>query len=148
MLVVALIAALSGQAAPSDQAAANAVAPLTIRPAVKTPPRTLPDAEIIAQLNALRKARPDFVICLARRDLGSLIPRTVCASLDAWYSLEMARDTQSVVATLKKEPAGSPALAPPDELIQFIKQRLKDPEARALAAQRAAERAAERAAAR
>lgn len=141
MLVIALIAALSGQAATEDP---NAVAPLTIRPAVKEQPFTLPDGEIISQLNALREAQPDLVICLEKRDLGSLIPRNVCASLSQWYEIETARDTQYVVGLIKGEKAidSSPPRGPPHELIQFIKSRLKDPKARALAAQRAAQRVA------
>jgi hypothetical protein len=141
MLVIALIAALSGQAAADD---ASLVDPLTIRPAVKEQPYTLPDGEIVAQLNALRKAEPDRVICLTKRDLGSLIPRNVCASLSQWYAIETARDTQYVVSRIKGEPAGdtSPALGPPHELIEFVKERLKNPEARAQAARRGAQRAA------
>lgn len=146
MLVIALIAALSGQAAPEDTKTGDSslVAPLTIRPAVKEQPFTLPDGEIVSQLNALRKAQPGLVICLKRRDLGSLIPRTFCGSLDDWYSLEMARDTRYVVGQLKGDASAdtAPALEPPHELIEFVKDRLKNPEARAQAARRAAQRAA------
>lgn len=141
MLMIIMIAALAGQV---EQDAPTVVDPLTVESRGKGPPTTLQDDEIILKLNALRKAEPDRVVCLKKTSGGSLIPRTVCATLRQWYDLETARDTRHVVSSLKPEgknlPGGPPAFGPPDELVQLIKQRLKDPEARDLAAQRAMRR--------
>lgn len=138
MLMLILLAALSGQAA---QDGPTQVEALTVEGARNGAKSTLPDSEIILQLNALRRAEPDRVVCVKKVALGSVIPRPACASLRKWYDLEVARDTRYGVSIIKPEgksmPGPPPSFGPPDELIQLVKQRLEDPDARAQAAQRA-----------
>ncbi len=141
MLMLILLAALSGQAA---QDAPTEVEALTVEGARKGAKSTLPDGEIIQQLNALRRAEPDRVGCVKKVALGSVIARPACASLREWYDIEVARDTRYAISSIKPEgrsmPGPPPPFAPPDELVELIKQRLKDPDARAQAAQRAQRR--------
>lgn len=61
MMMLILLAALSGQAA---QDSPNVLETLTIESARKGAKSTLPDSEIILQLNALRRAEPDRVLCV------------------------------------------------------------------------------------
>lgn len=141
MFMIVLIAALAGQV---DQDAPTVVDPLMVESRGNGPPRTLPDNEIILQLNALRKAEPDRVICLKKSFSSSLISRTPCATLRQWYDLETARDTQYSVSSIKPEgkslPGGPPPVGHPDELVRLVKQRLKHHDARAQARQRAMQR--------
>lgn len=136
MLIVALLIALSGQAA--QDAPVDAV---TVEASRKVLQKTLPDQQIIEQLNALHKAEPDRVVCVKKTMGGTIIPKTVCSTLRQWYDQEKARDTANVVAEIMGDPSGHPPTAdPPYELVQMIKKQLKDPEARALAAERARQR--------
>lgn len=136
MLIVALFVALSGQA--TQDSAVDAV---TVEASRKVLQKTLPDQKIIEQLNALHRAEPDRVVCVKKTMGGTIIPKTVCATLRQWYDQEKARDTANVVAEIMGDPSGSPPTTdPPYELVQMIKKRLKDPEARVLAAERAKQR--------
>lgn len=136
MLIVALFVALSGQA--TQDSAVDAV---TVEASRKVLQKTLPDQEIVEQLNALHAAEPDRVVCVKKTMGGTIIPKTVCGTLRQWYDQEKARDTANVVAEIMGDPSGSPPTTdPPFELVQMIKKQLKDPEARALAAERAKQR--------
>lgn len=136
MLIVALFLVLSGQA--TQDGAVDAV---TVEASRKVIQKTLPDQKIIEQLNALHKAEPDRVVCVKKTMGGTIIPKTVCGTLRQWYDQEKARDTANVLSEIKKEPFRSPPTTdPPFELVQMIKKQLKDPEARALAAERAKQR--------
>ncbi|MCK5912124.1 MAG: hypothetical protein KAG62_19490 [Caulobacter sp.] len=136
MLIFALFVALSGQA--TQDGTVDAV---TVEASRKVLQKTLPDQQIILQLNALLKAEPDRVVCVKKARGGSIIPETVCGTLRQWYDQEKARNTANVMAEIKGEASGHPPTSdPPHELVQMIKQRLKDPEARALAAERAKQR--------
>lgn len=136
MLTLALLFALSVQT--SQDGSVDAV---TVEASRKVLQNTLPDQEIIEQLNALHKAEPDRVVCVKKTMGGTIIPKTVCGTLRQWYDQEKAGDTANVVAEIMGDPSGSPPTTdPPYELVQMIKKRLKDPEARALAAERARQR--------
>lgn len=136
MLIIALFLVLSGQA--TQDSAVDAV---TVEASRKVLQKTLPDQEIVEQLNALHRAEPDRVVCVRKTMGGTIIPKTVCGTLRQWYDQEKARDTANVVAEIMGDPSGSPPTTdPPYELVQMIKRQLKDPEARALAAERARRR--------
>jgi hypothetical protein len=121
---------------------------VTVEASRKVLQKTLPDQQIIEQLNALHKAEPDRVVCVKKTMGGTIIPKTVCSTLRQWYDQEKARDTANVVAEIMGDPSGHPPTAdPPYELVQMIKKQLKDPEARALAAERARRRIEAKAAA-
>jgi hypothetical protein len=136
MLIIALLLVLSGQA--TQDGAVDAV---TVESSRKVIQKTLPDQKIIEQLNALHEAEPDRVVCVKKTMGGTIIPKTVCGTLRQWYDQEKARDTANVVAEIMGDPSGSPPTTdPPYELVQMVKKQLKDPEARALAAERAKQR--------
>jgi hypothetical protein len=136
MLLLALFLTLSGQAAQY-----GSVDAVTVEASRKVLQRTLPDQEIIQQLNALHEADPDRVVCVKKTLGGTIIPKTVCGTLRQWYDQERSRDTANVVAEIMGDPSGAPPTTdPPHELVQMIKQRLKDPNARAQAAERARQR--------
>lgn len=124
MLVLLIAAAVLGQAV---QDTPSPVDPVTVQPLMKRPSPTITDAQITQQLNDLHRTQPDRVVCVKVRRSSTLIQRTECATLAAWYSREMARDTKFVVAKLLRDPSGSgpPRLGPPDELVSLVKDGMK-----------------------
>jgi hypothetical protein len=141
MLALVLAAVLLVQAGPETAVQVDSV---TVEAQKGQPSTTLPDHEIERQLNALREAEPDRVICLKRRYADSYIPRNVCATLRSWYDMEAGRDTRYTVAMLLNDKSGSvPSRpGPPDELVTLIKDRMSNSQARAQAAARARQRLA------
>lgn len=146
MLALVLALLFQGQ---TPQESAPTVDAVTIEALRKAPPVTLPDQEIVGQLNALLEAEPDRIICVKQQYSNSLIRRNVCNSLRGWYDMEARRDTNNTVAMILGDEARNvPARpGPPDELVKLIKDRIRNRETRALAAVRADERRAAQAAA-
>ena len=139
MLALLLALALQGQTAPE---AAPEVDSVTVKAFKKAPPATLPDREIVSQLNALHDTEPDRVICVKQQYTNSYIRRNVCNTLRGWYDMEARRDTNNTVAILLGDATRNvPARpGPPDELVKLIKDRIRSREARALAAIRTEQR--------
>lgn len=95
---------------------------------------TIPDREIETQLNDLLAKEPDRVVCLYKTPTGTRIGKPICQTLRGWYDFESLRDTNSM-----RGGAGG-IRVPPYELVELIKSRLRDPEARAMAEARAGAR--------
>lgn len=114
---------------------ADQVESVTVQATAKPPPSTtLSDRVIEDQLNDLLVKEPDRVICLRKTPTGTRISAPLCQTLRGWYDFEAARDT----AAMRGEAGGGQA--PPYELVDLIKSRLRNPKTRAMAEARAGAR--------
>ena len=117
-------------------AAPNQVESVTVEAAARppAPPAPIADKAIEKQLSDLLAKDPDRVICLTKTPTGTRIAKPICQTLRGWYDFEAARDTAAV-----RGGAGG-VQAPPYELVDLIKDRMRDPKTRALAEARAGAR--------
>ena len=130
-LLLAVVLLLQQAPVPQNEVEGVVVVAPTSAP---EPPRPLADAEITEQFNDLLAKEPDRVICVTKQPLGSRINRPVCQTLRGWYDFEALRDTNSM-----RGGAGA-VLAPPYELVDLVKARMRDPRTRAQAEIRAGQR--------
>lgn len=119
-----------------QQAAPTVVDSVTVEASAKPKAlsATIPDNAIEQQLNDLLDKEPNRVICLTKTPTGTRIQKPICQTLQGWYDFESLRDTSS-----QRGGAGG-IRTPPYELVELIKSRLRDPEARARAEARAGAR--------
>lgn len=145
MIAMLVTLMLAGQIAPAPATStdpANTVSPAIISPRAPDLPS---DQDVAQGLNALLKTHPDKVVCLSLIRTGSHMRKRDCRTLRAWYDYEavrqpgLARALQQLKVS-KGDTAGSVALTPPYELLQYVKDRYRSPTVRAEAKARSVQR--------
>ncbi len=138
MLPFAFIALLLVQQAP--QVETNEIDSVRVE---AQEPGTLTDQRIKKQLNALLVSEPDRVVCMPRTpQQRTRLTVARCASLREWYDMSAVRAMKSLG---KSGNSGLPMtvgdlyapVEPPYELVDLIRERMRNPRLRAQAEARA-----------
>ena len=140
LLPLVLTFAFAGAPQKAVPTEANVVAPAVIESKRKEL-NDLTDRDIEKQLVQILAADPEKRVCVRKTTTFSRMPRRYCATMRQWFNLERDRDSQALIAKLKGgaggyDPAGGNIAAPP-ELINYVRERVRKPRLRAVAAEQA-----------